>query len=43
VLEYQETIRLKRDYSAAHRGLGRALQTKKEIEAFARRLEKHGG
>jgi hypothetical protein len=42
VLEYQETIRLKRDYSAAHRGLGRALQTK-EIEAFARRLEKHGG
>ena len=26
VLEYQETIRLKPDYSAAHRGLGRALE-----------------
>jgi hypothetical protein len=29
-------------YSAAHRGFGRALQTK-EIEAFMRRLEKRGG
>jgi hypothetical protein len=26
VLEYQETIRLKPDYSAAHRGVGRALE-----------------
>ena len=26
VAEYQETIRLKRDYSAAYRGLGRALE-----------------
>ena len=26
VLEYQETIQLKPDYSAAHRGLGRALE-----------------
>jgi Flp pilus assembly protein TadD len=26
VLEYQETIRLKPDDSAAHRGLGRALE-----------------
>lgn len=26
VLEYPETIRLKPDYSAAHRGLGRALE-----------------
>jgi hypothetical protein len=38
VLEYQETIRLKRDYSATHRGRSRALQTKKKIEAFVRRL-----
>src|SRR5712692_5264487 len=26
IVEYQETIRLKPDYSAAHRGLGRALE-----------------
>lgn len=26
VREYEETIRLKPDYSAAHRGLGRALE-----------------
>jgi Flp pilus assembly protein TadD len=26
VTEYRETIRLKPDYSAAHRGLGRALE-----------------
>ena len=26
VIEYEETIRLKPDYSAAHRGLGRALE-----------------
>jgi predicted Zn-dependent protease len=26
VLEYQQTIRLKPDYSVAHRGLGRALE-----------------
>ena len=26
VLAYEETIRLKPDYSAAHRGLGRALE-----------------
>ena len=68
VLAYEETIRLKPAYSAAHRGLGRALeqagrlaesaaayvaglevaartgdlQTKKEIEAFLRRLAKRG-
>jgi Flp pilus assembly protein TadD len=26
IIEYEETIRLKPDYSAAHRGLGRALE-----------------
>ena len=26
ILEYEETIRLKPEYSAAHRGLGRALE-----------------
>ena len=36
VREYRETIRLKPDYSAAHRGLGRALERAGRIpEAIA--------
>ena len=30
--EYRETIRLKPDYSAAHRGLGRALERAGRLE-----------
>jgi Flp pilus assembly protein TadD len=38
--EYREAIRLKRDYSAAHRGLGRALEKAGRIaEARAAYLE----
>src|SRR5216117_2561644 len=43
VREYQETIRLKPDYSAAHRGLGRALERAGRREearaAYAKGLE----
>ena len=43
VLEYQVTIRLKPDYSAAHRGLGRALERAGRREearaAYAKGLE----
>ena len=49
VTEYQETIRLKADYSAAYRrgrdvatGNG-DLQTVKEIDVFLRRLDKVAG
>jgi Flp pilus assembly protein TadD len=36
VIEYRETIRLKPDYSAAHRGLGRALErVGRTVEAIA--------
>ena len=41
--EYRETIRLKPDYSAAHRGLGRALEragrTAEAIAAYTQGLE----
>src|SRR5258708_32619800 len=43
VTEYRETIRLKPDYSAAHRGLGRALEragrTGEAIAAYKQGLE----
>ena len=43
VVEYRETIRLKADYSAAHRGLGRALEragrTAEAIAAYKQGLE----
>jgi Flp pilus assembly protein TadD len=43
ITEYRETIRLKPDYSAAHRGLGRALEraghTAEAIAAYTRGLE----
>ena len=32
IQEYEETIRLKADYSAAHRGLGRALERAGRLE-----------
>jgi Flp pilus assembly protein TadD len=42
-VEYQEAIRLKPDYSAAHRGLGRALERAGRIAeakaAYAKGLE----
>jgi len=43
ITEYGETIRLKPDYSAAHRGLGRALEragrTAEAIAAYRQGLE----
>ena len=43
VIEYRETIRLKPDYSAAYRGLGRALEragrTAEAIAVFTQGLE----
>ena len=43
IVEYRETIRLKPDYSAAHRGLGRALEragrTAEAIAAYKQGLE----
>ena len=42
-MEYRETIRLKPDYSAAHRGLGRALEragrAAEAIAAYTQGLE----
>ena len=42
-IEYEEAIRLKPDYSAAHRGLGRALERAERRDearaAYARGLE----
>src|SRR6266852_743474 len=47
VNEYRETIRLKPDYSAAHRGLGRALERAGQIAeakaAYTKGLEVASG
>jgi Tfp pilus assembly protein PilF len=40
IAEFKETIRLKPDYSAAHRGLGRALERagrREEVQAAYRK------